>query len=163
MKRHRGWLVVAALCTAFLPGGRGEASPAAEDRDPVRVRPGMLASGIEQFAGAPVEVLEARAVGLFGTRVLVVDNAMRLPPIRGQRDRILVLVEDGEIGVDPALLVGATIRVTGIARTLLGVRVTREVPWPPELDRERLERLEIRAAVLAESVRTADGVELIAR
>jgi hypothetical protein len=53
--------------------------------------------------------------------------------------------------------------VEGIARTLLGMQVTGEVPWPARLDRETVERLEIRAAILATSVHTADGIELTDR
>jgi hypothetical protein len=41
--------------------------------------------------------------------------------------------------------------------------VSREVPWPPELSPELVKRLEIRAVVLAESVETPDGVNLIQR
>jgi hypothetical protein len=40
------------------------------------------------------------------------------------------------------------------------MQVSREVPWPKELSPEAVERLEIHAAVLASSVRTAEGVEL---
>jgi hypothetical protein len=53
--------------------------------------------------------------------------------------------------------------VTGVARTLLGVQVTAEVPWPPELTPEVVKRLEIRAAILATSVQTAEGIELTDR
>jgi hypothetical protein len=37
------------------------------------------------------------------------------------------------------------------------------VAWPAELTQDMVERLEIRAAVLATSVHTADGVELTNR
>ena len=36
--------------------------------------------------------------------------------------------------------------VLGTARTLLGMQVTGEVPWPPILTRDVTERYEIRAA-----------------
>jgi hypothetical protein len=37
------------------------------------------------------------------------------------------------------------------------------VPWPQVLTRQVTDRFEIKAAVLATSVQTADGVELTAR
>jgi hypothetical protein len=59
--------------------------------------------------------------------------------------------------------VDATVKVGGVARTVLGMQVSREVPWPPELPSELVKRLEVRAVVLAESVETSDGVNLVQR
>jgi hypothetical protein len=59
--------------------------------------------------------------------------------------------------------VASTVTVEGVARTVLGMQVSAEVPWPARLDRETIERLEIKAAILATSVHTADGVELTSR
>ena len=59
-----------------------------------------------------------------------------------------------------AYLVASTVTVFGVARTVLGVQVTGEIPWPSRLDRQLIDRLEIRAALLATSVQTAEGVEL---
>jgi hypothetical protein len=79
----------------------------------------------------------------------------------GTRDRILVLVEGGgSLRVSADLVVGSNVVVVGIARTLVGVQITREVRWPVQLTREAVNRLEIRAAVLARSVQTPEGVEL---
>jgi hypothetical protein len=50
-----------------------------------------------------------------------------------------------------------------VARTLLGLQVTREVSWPEGLTPEAVQRLEVRAAVLATSVQTAEGIELTDR
>ncbi len=74
-----------------------------------------------------------------------------------------MLVEGGALRVDPALIVGSNVIVRGRARTLLGLQVTDEVPWPAILTREVTDRFEIRAAVLATSVQTSDGVELTTR
>jgi hypothetical protein len=76
---------------------------------------------------------------------------------------VLVLVDPGALRVPAAAIVTSTVTVLGIARTLLGAQVTGEVAWPIELRPEVVERLEIRAAVLATSVQTPDGVELTAR
>jgi hypothetical protein len=161
MKRLQSWTAVLVLLTAGAAAGHADVVRVADDeRLPVRMRPAMLASSIEQLAGQRVVVSGARAVGMFGPRALVIDTASRFAPVIEPRGRVLVLVEAGEIHVRPELLVGATVRVTGVARTVLGMQVTREVPWPTELDRERIARLDIQAAVLATSVQTPDGVEL---
>jgi hypothetical protein len=59
--------------------------------------------------------------------------------------------------------VASTVKVVGVARTLLGAKVSAEVPWPAKLDRDLVGRLEVRAAVLATSVQTAEGTELTDR
>jgi hypothetical protein len=43
------------------------------------------------------------------------------------------------------------------------MQVAAEVPWPAELDRKRIERPKIRAAVLATPIRTPEGIELTRR
>jgi len=133
---------------------------AAGDTLPIVVRPGMLAAQISELAGHSVRVPYARVVGVFNPRAFLVDTSTRLPPVAGHRARVLVLVERGSLSVAPASIVASTVTVSGIARTLLGMQVSREVEWPAQLDAETIERLEIRAAVLARSVRTADDIEL---
>jgi len=127
---------------------------------PIRVRPGMLAAQIGELAGHAVTVPYARVVGVFNPRAFLVDTSTRLPPVIGHRARVLVLVEGGALSVPASSLVASTVTIDGVARTLLGMQVSREVEWPTELTPEAVERLEVRAAVLARSVRTADGVEL---
>ena len=164
MKRYAGWIALLVMCAADLPAGQSAVTPdGMHAHPPVRIRPPMLAQNIEQFAGQPVEVSGARAVVMFGPRVLVIDTAGRFADAPPHRDRILVLVEGGEIHVRPDRLLGSLVRVTGVARTLLGMQLTGEVPWPAELDRSRLDRLDIRAAVLATSLQTPDGVDLTVR
>ena len=127
---------------------------------PITVRPGTLALAIDELAGFEVNVPHARVVGVFNPRVLVVDTASSIRPLLGHRDRVLVMIESRVLKVPSTAIVGATVRISGVARTLLGVQTTAEVPWPDILQRELIERLEIRAAVMASSVRTAEGVEL---
>lgn len=154
-----------ALAIALTSGPRPFAydRPGDLDRLPIVVRPGMLAAQIGELAGHGVRVPYARVVGVFNPRAFLIDTSTRLPPITGHRARVLVLVERGALTVPPAAIVASTVTVAGVARTLLGVQVSREVPWPTELDPETVERLEIRAAVLAASVQTAEGVELTTR
>jgi hypothetical protein len=157
MKRHRAWIALLAILATH-----DVAVPAQSDSRvaTMTVRPGMLAAGIEELAGAAVRVPYARVVGVFNPRVLVVDTATRVPPVLGHRGRVLVLVDDGTLTVPATLIVGSTVTILGVARTLAGVQVTREVPWPSEIGPDLVKRLEIRAAVLARSVQTAEGVEL---
>lgn len=127
---------------------------------PLLVRPSTLAAQIEELAGHTVRVPYARVVGVFNPRAFLVDTSTRLPPVKGHRARLLVLVEQGALSVPPTSIVASTVTIAGVARTLLGMRASREVPWPTELRPEVVERLEVEAGVLARSVQTAEGVEL---
>jgi len=132
-------------------------------RHEITVRPEALASLIGELAGFAVRVPNARVVGLFDSRSLLIDSAMDLRPPLGQRDRVLVLVDSAALRVPAEQLVASTVTVQGVARTVLGMQVSGDVPWPAQLDRDAVKRLEVRAAVLATSIRTADGVELTDR
>jgi hypothetical protein len=127
---------------------------------PITVRPGTLAALVDTLAGRPVRLSYARVVGVFDPRVFLVDSQTRLRPLV-DRNRVLVFIETGTLRVEPASLVSSTVTVSGVARTLLGMETTREVPWPRALTREAVERLDIRAAVLARSVRTPEGIDLL--
>ena len=124
------------------------------------LRPSMLADNIEELAGRDVMIQNARVVGVFEPHALLIEPATRRPEIVGHRDRVLVLIRDAALQVPADLLVASTVQVRGVARTLLGMRLSAEVPWPRQLDRERIERLDIRATVLATSVQTPEGIEL---
>jgi hypothetical protein len=154
--KHSRTIALAACTVVWLSAG---AAAQRKTDFPITVRPATLADAIDQLAGIDVRVPNARVVGVFNPRVFVVDTDMRLNS-PGYRDRIVVFVESGALRVSSSTLVGATVRISGVARTLLSMQVTREVPWPAELDRDTVKRLEIRAAVLANSVHTPDGVEL---
>lgn len=127
---------------------------------PILVRPGTLAAQINELAGHAVRVPYARVVGVFNPRVFLVDTATRLPPIVGHRSRVLVFVDAGGLRVSPQQIVASTVTIHGLARTLLAMQVGSEAVWPAELNPEKVEKLEILAAVLAKSVRTAEGIEL---
>jgi hypothetical protein len=158
MKHDALWIPLAlALIVAPSLCTRADATP---DGAPMTVRPFTLASSVSEFAGHSVRVPGARIVEVYDPRVLVIDTAARFTAVRGFRDRIVVLIQPGALRQAPELIVGSTVTVSGVARTLLGVQVTAEVPWPSALGRKLIERLEIRAALLATSVQTADGVEL---
>jgi hypothetical protein len=132
------------------------------------VRPWTLGTFIEELAGQTVRVPDARILGVVNPRALLIESAAsffdrggpRTTP--GLRNRVLVLIRDGALRVAPDTLVTSNVIVVGVARTLVGLQVTGEGPWPSELTRERIRRLEIRAAVLATSVTTPEGVDLTA-
>jgi hypothetical protein len=120
----------------------------------------MLAQQVSVFAGHHVRVWQAKVVGVFDPRVFLVETATRFRDPIGFRDRVLVMVDPGALRVPATLLVGSTVTVFGVARTLLGMQVSHEVPWPTMLDPKLVEQLEIHAAVLARSVQTPEGIEL---
>ncbi|MBI3049731.1 MAG: hypothetical protein HYY76_15610 [Acidobacteria bacterium] len=167
MTRASGWTAMAAflvVATAITTGQeRVDRTGRAPRREPLepRVRPAALAELIEQLGGRYVTMPHARVIGVVNPRVFLVESASLLPAARGNLDRVLVMIDRGQLSAAPSLLVDATVKVGGVARTLVGLQVTREVPWPPELTPELVKRLEIRAAVLASSVETADGVDLV--
>jgi hypothetical protein len=125
-----------------------------------RLHPGALAELIDELGGADVMLHKAKVLVVLSPQAFLIESASPLPGIIGNLDRLLVLVGGGALRVEPARLVGSNVTVLGAARTLLGLQVTGEVPWPPVLTPEILKRFEIRAGVLATSVQTADGVEL---
>jgi hypothetical protein len=127
---------------------------------PIGMLPGTLADLVDTLAGGSVRLVNARVVGVFDPQVFLIETQTRLRPIVA-RNRVLVFVESGALRVDAARIVASTVTVSGVARTLLGMQTAREVPWPSALTRETIERLDIRAAVLARSVRTPEGVDLL--
>jgi hypothetical protein len=131
-----------------------------ENEVPITMRPGTLADLVDTLAGGPIRLVNARVVGVFDPKVFLVESQTRLRPMLA-RNRVLVFIEAGTLRVEPARLVAETVTVSGVARTLLGMQTSAEVPWPPALTREAVERLEIRAAVLARSVKTPEGVDLL--
>jgi hypothetical protein len=128
---------------------------------PITVRPGTLASLVDSLAGGSVRLPYARVVGVFDPRVFLIETQTLLLPII-ERNRVLVFIESGSLRVDPAVLVASTVTVSGVARTLLGMQANHDVPWPAVLTRDAVKRLEIKAAVLARSVRTPEGIDLVA-
>jgi hypothetical protein len=127
------------------------------------LRPATLAGNIDWLAGRQVRILNARVVGVFESRAFLIEPATRYDQLPGQRDRILVLLDSASLRVSPSLIVASNVTIAGVARTLVGLQVTAEVPWPAKLNPDLIERLEVRAAILARSVQTAEGVELTDR
>jgi hypothetical protein len=144
---------------------RAQRSPVVAPAQPaaINLHAGGLAALIDEVGGRPVTLPRARVLAVLNPQVLLIESASPLTATVGRLNRVLVLIGDAELRVDAASLSGADVHVAGTARTLLGAQVTGEVAWPRELTPDTVKRLEIRAAVLATSVRTADGVELTRR
>lgn len=157
MKHAITLLVTLAVCA----GPALAQTSARRDPETIRVRPRMLALMIDELGGREVSLLRAKIVAVLGSQALLVESAGGLDALPGFYDRIVVLVRDGTIRVAPSLLVGGTVDVAGVARTILGMRVNREVPWPTELTEDVIRRYEIRAAILTSTVQTSDGIELV--
>jgi hypothetical protein len=140
-------------------------APATSARDAfeLKIHPATLGELIHALGGQRVTLPNARVIAVINPRAFLIESSSSLSPLVGNLDRLLVLVDEGALRVEAAALVGSDVRVRGRARTLLGIQTTGEVPWPAALTRDVVDRLEIRAAVLASSVQTTDGVELTNR
>jgi hypothetical protein len=145
------------------PFARRAASESPRDPLPLRFHPGGLAELVDYVGGRLVDLPAARVLVVLNPRAFLIDSSSPLEPVRGNFDRLLVLVENGVLRAAPDWIVGSNVRVLGTARTLLGLQVSGEVPLPKELTPDVIKRFEIRAAVLATSVQTSDGVELTDR
>ena len=155
-----GRSLMAGASPAVRPFVQQSPVVAARRRSEIQLHPAGLAELIGEVGGRPVVLPRARVIAVLNPRAFLIESASVLQATIGNLDRVLVLTRDAPLRVDAAALTGSDVRVVGVARTLLGVQVTREVPWPVELTPEMVKRLEIRASVLATSVHTADGVEL---
>jgi hypothetical protein len=154
-----------AVAEPGQPAPEAEPRPAARVSSPARlaIRASTLVAALDDFAGQQVRVLNARVVGLLEPGAFLVEPATEYLKFLGHRDRIVVLIHGGALRVPADLVVGSTVIVEGVARTLVGIRVTAEAPWPARLTKDTVERLEVRAAVLATSVQTPEGTELTGR
>ena len=127
---------------------------------PMALRPSMLVANLDVFAGQRVRVLNGRVVGVLEPTAFLIEPATPYLKAMGQRDRVLVLIGSSTLRAPAELIVGSMVNITGVARTVVGMKMTREVGWPAWLEPERIERLEVQAVLLASSVQTSDGVEL---
>jgi hypothetical protein len=138
-------------------------APVSDRSAAVTLRPATLGENVDELAGRRVRIVNARVVGVLEPQAFLIEPATRYDDAVGQRDRILVLIDSASLKVSPSLIVASTVTILGVARTLLGLQVSGEVVWPSKLTPDAIERLEVRAAVLARSVQTPEGVELTDR
>lgn len=170
-------VATAVMSSAAPTGAEAEAAPQAQTPEPperaeaperapaapLPLRTSTLADFIDALAGQSVRLDNARVVGLIAPGVFLVEPATRYLKPMGERDRLAVFIDHGDLRARPDLVVGSIVGVDGVARTLLSLQVAGEVPWPASLDANTMDRLEIRAAIVATSVHTAEGTELTNR
>jgi len=145
----------------------GDASPQAPEHrfapgsPPIAVRPSALAQIVSELAGSPVNVQRARILWVIDPHAMVIESDSAFDPTWRDRGRVLVVLERRRSLAIPRPPVSiAPVNIIGIARTLLGIQAAHDVPWPQALTRREIERLGVRAAILASSIKTSDGVEL---
>ena len=156
-------IVALAVVTTVAVGLRAQSPDHryAPGRPPIPVRPSALAQTVSELAGYPVTVQRARILWVVDPHAVVIESDSLMGPRWRDSGRVLVLVERNRALAIPRPPVGiAPVTVLGVARTLLGIQAGHDVPWPEMLTRREIDRLDIRAAILASSVRTAEGVEL---
>jgi hypothetical protein len=126
----------------------------------IAVHPSTLNDFLEEFGRRPVRIPVSRVVDVVGTRALVVEPIGKWSDTVPWLDRVLVVVPHGTLKAAPDAIENTDVRVHGTVRTALGVQTSQDVAWPAELTRQRLDKLDVRAVILATSVETTDGVEL---
>ena len=163
--RTQRWLAAVSVVTIAVPFARIAVAqvPTAPAGLAATVRPATLADNIEEFAGQNIRMPNARIVEILEPNAFLIEAATRYRKIKGQRDRILVLINAATLRASAEPMLRSTVTIVGTARTLLGVRTSAEVPWPIQLDRDRIKSFEVRGAVLAASVQAAEGTELTQR
>ena len=165
MRPHlHAFLVALTVCLLTITNGMSAQIPEhrfAPGTPPITVRPSALAQVVSELAGSPVNVQRARILWVVDPHAVVIESDSAFDPTWRDRGRVLVELERNRLLAIPRSPVAiAPVNIVGIARTLLGIQAAQDVPWPQALTRREIERLGIRAAILASSVRTSDGVEL---
>jgi hypothetical protein len=155
-------VILIVLLAAAASSAQSRSRPIIGEAATITMRAAALAQMVDRIAGYPVIVPGSRLVWVIDSRAVVVESDPRgLEPLPGGRNRILVLVGGRRSLIVPRTpVMDAPVTIHGVARTLLGVQIAHEVPWPQALTSNLIDRLEIRAAIVASSVETADGVEL---
>jgi hypothetical protein len=161
--RRTALVVVIGLAAAAVVAAAPQQSARrlARGTPPVTMQAGALARLVGEMAGYSVTVPRARILWVVDAHALVVESDSLFDPTWRDRNRVLVLVERGRsLAIPRPPIAIAPVTIVGVARTLLGIQAGHDVPWPRALTRHELDRLDVRAAVLASSVQTPDGVEL---
>jgi hypothetical protein len=147
-----------------LPAAQTSQTPVTQPQaEPLRVTvyPQTLGIAIDEFAGQRVRIPTARIAEMLDSHAFVIESPWRVDVGKGFRDRTLVLLDGGSLRVTQEQLAGSTVVVLGVAKTIAGSRVAPAPAWPAALDAVRMKELEVRAVVIATSVHTAEGTELV--
>ena len=100
------------------------------------MHPSALAQLIDQLGGRQISLPRAKIVSVINPRAFLVGiGRVRWRQHRGNTIAWSSSSTGGTIARwIRCMLVGMTVRITGIARTVLGMQVAREVPWPRAAD-----------------------------
>ena len=153
-------LIAVALCSTPAVHGQ-QLSPALPL--PVILHVPSLSDSIDEIAGSPVRVLDARVVEVIDPRAILVEAATKYRALRGQRDRIVVFLQEGSTRSAPELAIGTTVTIVGVARTLLSLRATNEVAWPVRLSQEEIKDLEVSGAIVGATIESSEGTPIAGR
>jgi hypothetical protein len=122
------------------------------------MRASALAQVVGEMAGYAVNIPGARMLWFVNPHAVIVESDSSMGPRWRDRNRVLVLLQRGKSLAIPSRPIAiGPVTIVGVARTLLGVQAGHDVPWPEALTPRELD---VRGAILATSVRTADGVDL---
>ena len=157
----RAMILLFAALPAVSATAEGQGGGGRRDAVPILLHPGALTQMIDELGGHEITLLRAKVVSMPSPQALLIESGGPLEPAPGFLNRVIVLVQGGTIRLAPRALVGTMVRVTGVARTVQGMQVSREVAWPPALTSDVVRRYEIRAAVLTSAVHTTDGVGIV--
>ena len=163
--RHTPFLIALTLAVPTVCPIRSlhAQQPASTMSLPVILHVPSLADSIDEIAGSPVRVLDARVMEVLDPRAVLVEAATNYRTLRGQRDRIVVFMQEGGTRNAPELAIGSTVTVVGVARTLLSLRATNEVPWPVRLTQKEIKELELSGAVVGGTIETPDRTPIAGR
>jgi hypothetical protein len=149
-------LAVAVLSSASV-AAQGIAGASMEElRAAATVSVPLLADHVEELGGLPVRVVYASVSQTYDEGVFTIRSTRRRLGLGLRAPEVVVLVPGGQVTVSE----GTPVIVVGRARTLAGVEVS-DASWLGNLDRGILRRIRGRAIVVAGSVLTPDGVELV--
>lgn len=140
-----------------------QASVASAAPVPVSLPTSTVENYIEYFAGQQVRIESARVVDVIAPGVLLVEPATKYLKPLAERGRLAVVIAGSALRVAAGDLIGSVVELEGVARSLLSLNVTHQEGWPAGFDRDTIRRLDVRAAIVATSLQTAEGTELTDR
>jgi hypothetical protein len=160
--RFLATLVLVAALPAIMPVQAQQGSRSGPPNDPLSfvVHVPALLDSIDTLAGHRVQIQDARVLEVLEPRAILVEANTHYRTIRGQRDRVLVFVAGGSERSLARFAVGAPVVIEGVARTLLSIRATNEVPWPADLEADDVRELEVRGAVVGAEILSAEGTPI---
>jgi hypothetical protein len=154
-------LLMFAKSVSSLGGRDGQtASDSSVRQLPIKVRTMTVLVYPAMFAGQPVKVIDAVVRRSYGPTLLTVTEPhyrrYGTTLLHDSRDELLVVLPTAA-----RLPEGAKVNVVGTVRTVLGLRASGDPRWPVDVDRRVLKRFAEALVLVADSVETLGGTELV--